>query len=32
MGEAKRADLRVRFDGRIWMQFHGAKVTCEELF
>ena len=29
MGEAKRTDLRVRFDRRIRMQFQGAKVTSD---
>jgi len=32
MGEAKRTDLRVRFDRRIRVQLQGAKVTSEELF
>jgi len=29
MGEAKRTDLRVRFDRRIRLQFQGAKVTSD---
>ena len=29
MGEAKRAGLRIRFDRRIRLQFHGAKVTSD---
>ncbi len=29
MGEAKRTDLRVRFDGRVRMQFQGAKVIFD---
>ena len=29
MGEAKRTDLRVRFDQRIRLQFQGAKVTSD---
>ena len=29
MGEAKRTDLRVRFDRRMRMQFQGAKVTSD---
>ena len=29
MGAAKRADLRVRFDRRIRLQFQGAKVTSD---
>ncbi len=29
LGEAKRADLRVRFDGRIRLQFQGAKVSSD---
>ena len=29
MGEASRADLRVRFDRRIRMQFNGVKVTSD---
>ena len=29
MGEAKRADLRVRFDRRVRLQFQGAKVTSD---
>ena len=29
MGEVKRADVRVRCDGRIRLQFQGAKVTCD---
>ena len=29
MGEKKTADLKVRFDGRIGVQFHGAKVTSD---
>ena len=29
MGEGNRADLQVRFDGRIRLQFQGAKVTSD---
>ena len=29
MDEAKRTDLRVRFDGRIRSHFQGAKVTSD---
>ncbi len=29
MGERKTTDLKVRFDRRIRMQFHGAKVTSD---
>ena len=29
MGETKTTDLKVRFDGRIRLQFHGAKVTSD---
>jgi len=29
MGERKTTDLKVRFDGRIRLQFHGAKVTSD---
>jgi len=29
MGEKKTADLKVRFDGRIGVQFQGAKVTSD---
>ncbi len=29
MGEAKRTDLKVRFDGRIRLQFQGAKVSSD---
>jgi len=32
MGESRGADLQVAFDGRIRVQFQGAKVTSEELF
>jgi len=29
MGEAKRTDVRVRFDRRVRLQFQGAKVTSD---
>lgn len=29
MGERKTPDLKVRFDGRIRLQFHGAKVSSD---
>ncbi len=29
MGEAKRRVLRVRFDRRLRLEFHGAKVTSD---
>ncbi len=29
MGESKTTDLKVRFDRRIWSQFHGAKVISD---
>ena len=29
MGEAKHSALRLRFDPRLRLEFHGAKVTCD---
>ena len=29
MGERRSSDLRVRFDVRLRLQFHGAKVTSD---
>ena len=29
MGEAKKRPLRLHFDRRLWLEFHGAKVTSD---
>ena len=29
MGEAKKRPLRLQFDGRLRLEFHGAKVTSD---
>ena len=29
MGEGKKQGLRVRFDGRLKLEFHGANITSD---